>query len=422
MKARGFRSLVVTVAVTLVLLVVFLFALQAPGPAPAPTATPFTGVLGTATVAADATAVASVDGDPISRAEWQKAVAIDRAMSQLAGQTAPNAEVTLDRLINQRLVLRQAGNKTSASNANAQERLAQLEQNWRADDAAVDRALASVNLSRQDLLAEVKRLLVVEAYLKQQQNPTAWLAAQRANSQVGVLADLSVPVAQVPTPTTVTATAATTITPTRVAQSAAPAPAKMIPEGASPGQLAFDFALDDVSGQRVKLSDLRGHPVVVNFWATWCPPCRQELPALQSAYQRFRDKGVILVGVDLKENAETIQNFTTQFSLTYPLLLDRDGAVSERYQVRGIPTTVIVDADGVVRARHVGPLTEDKFAEYVTPLLAPSSPTDPKGLENPSGLRTAPDFSLPRENSETVRLSDYRDKSSAVLVFYRGQT
>jgi peroxiredoxin len=72
---------------------------------------------------------------------------------------------------------------------------------------------------------------------------------------------------------------------------------------------------------------------------------------------------VVLLGVDLKENVETIQNFTTQFGLTYPLLLDRDGAVSEHYQVRGIPTTVFLDADGVVRARHVGPLTEDKFAE-----------------------------------------------------------
>ena len=74
----------------------------------------------------------------------------------------------------------------------------------------------------------------------------------------------------------------------------------MIPVGAAPGQLAFDFSLDDVSGQRIKLSDLRGHPVVVNFWATWCPPCRQELPALQSAYQRFRDQGVILFGVDVQ--------------------------------------------------------------------------------------------------------------------------
>ncbi len=420
MRARGFRSLVVTVAVTLTLLVVFLFALQVPGPAPAPTATPLKDVLspgrpsgaGTATVTADANAVASVNGAPISRAEWQKAVAIDRAMGQLAGQPPPNAEVTLDRLINQRLVLQQTADKIIASDAGtearAQERLAQLEQNWRADDAAVDRALASVNLSRQDLLAEIKRLLVVESYLKQVQDAAGWLAAQRAQAQVGVLTELAAPPV---TPTLAAPTLAAQVITT-------PTPIKNIPLGIAPGQLAFDFTLDDVSGQRIKLSDLRGHPVVINFWATWCPPCRQELPALQSAYQRLRDKGVILLGVDLKENAETIQNFTTQFGLTYPLLLDRDGAVSERYQVRGIPTTVFLDADGVVHARHVGPLTEDKFAEYVSPLLAAPTPI-PTAT---AAAKVAPDFSLSRENGQAVRLSDYRDKSSVVLVFYRGQT
>jgi cytochrome c biogenesis protein CcmG/thiol:disulfide interchange protein DsbE len=410
----------VTVAGTLVFLVVFLFALQAPGPAPAPTATPLKGVLGTAALAADANAVASVDGDPISRAEWQQAVAIDRAMSQLAGQTFPAAEVTLDRLINQRLVLRQAGNKISASDANATERLASLQQNWRADDAAVDRALASVNLSRQDLLAEIKQLLVVEAYLKQQQNPTAWLAAQRAQAQVGILAELAsaspvTPATQVVAPTSVVQA------PTRAVavQSPTPTPAKNIPVGSAPGQLAFDFSLDDTSGQRIKLSDLRGHPVVINFWASWCPPCRQELPALQSAYQRFRDQGVILLGVDVRESAEAVKNFAPQFGLTFPLLLDQDGALSERFQVRGIPTTVLLDAEGIVRARHVGPLTEDKFAEYVTPLLAASSPT-PTAIT--PAAKMAPDFSLPRGDGQVARLSDYRNKSSVVLVFYRGQT
>ena len=421
LRARGFRALVVTVAVTLALLVVFLFALQAPGPAPATTATPLKGVLGTATVVAGANVIASVDGDPISRPEWQKAVAIDRAMSQLAGQNSPNAEVTLDRLINQRLVLRQAGNKISASDANAAERLASLQQDWRVDDAAVDLALVSVDLSRQDLLAEIKQLLVVEAYLKQQQNPTAWLAAQRAQAQVGILAELA-SASPVTPATQVVALASIVQTPTRAVAAPAPTPAKNVPVGSAPGQLAFDFSLDDTSGQRVKLSDLRGHPVVINFWASWCPPCRQELPALQSAYQRFRDQGVILLGVDVHESAEAIQNFAPQFGLTFPLLLDQDGALSERFQVRGVPTTVFLDAEGIVRARHVGPLTEDKFVEYVTPLLAPSSLTDVKGLENPSDLRAAPDFSLPREDGQVVRLSDYRDKSAVVLVFYRGQT
>jgi len=351
--------------------------------------------------------VAIVDGDPISRAEWQKAVALDRAMSQLAGQPVPGVEATLDRLINGRLVLHQT--KIAAQDSDANTRLAQLQQGWNADDATVDRALASGGLTRQDLLAEIKRLLVVEAYLRQQPDPTAWLTAQRSRAQIGLYADLSVPatVASGPTPTP---------------SPAQPTSVRQIASGSAPGQLAFDFALDDVNGRPVRLSDLRGRPVIINFWASWCPPCRQEMPALQAAYQRYREQGVIVLGVDLRESAGQVSQFASQFGVTYPLLLDHDGTVSERYQVRGIPTTLFLDAEGLIRARHVGPLTEDKIAEYVTPLLTASRPTDPKGLENPSGLGAAPDFSLPRENGELVRLSDYRDKSSVVLVFYRGQT
>lgn len=350
--------------------------------------------------------VATVDGEAISRAEWQKAVALDRAMSQLAGQPAPGVEATLDRLINGRLVLHQAGPKMTAQDSEASARLAQLEQSWRADDAAVDRALVSAGLTRQDLLAEIKRLLVVEAYLKQvsaTQDPAAWLAAQRARAQIGIYADLNTPATPVAAPTPTPAPIPTQITNTRE-----------IASGSAPGQRAFDFALNDVNGRSVRLSDWRGRPVVINFWASWCPPCRQEMPALQAAYQRYREQGVIVLGVDLRENAGQVSQFASQFDVTYPLLLDHDGAVSERYQVRGIPTTIVLDDEGVIRARHVGPLTEDQFAEYVTPLL-PASRLTPTA-------RLAPDFRLPRENGEWVRLSDYRDKSSIVLIFYRGQT
>jgi peroxiredoxin len=360
--------------------------------------------------------VAIVDGDVISRSEWQKAVALDRAMSQLAGQPVPSVETTLDRLINGRLVLHQTGVKFTASDSDANARLEQLQQGWRADGLAVDQTLASAGLARQDLLAEIKRLLVIETYLKQvsaSQGSTAWLAAQRSKAQVGIYADLSAPVAQVSTPVSVTQAASPTPAPTQSASTQAPT------VGSAPGQLAFDFSLSDVNGQRIKLSDLHGHPVVINFWATWCPPCRQEAPALQAAYQRYRDRGVIWLGVDLREDAKEVLKFASQFSLTYPLLLDGDGVVSDRYQVRGIPTTVFLDTEGVIRARHVGPLTEDKISEYLTPLLVPR--TDPSS-ENLSGLKISPDFSLPRENGEPVHLSDYRDKSSVVLVFYRGQT
>jgi peroxiredoxin len=119
----------------------------------------------------------------------------------------------------------------------------------------------------------------------------------------------------------------------------------------------------------------------------------------------------------VRESAEKVRSFVPQFGLTFPLLLDQDGAMSDRYQVRGIPTTVFLDAEGIVRARHVGPLTEDKFAEYVTPLLT----RPPRSLKT-SEVSPAHDFSLPREDGQVIHLSDYRAKSSVVLVFYRGQT
>jgi cytochrome c biogenesis protein CcmG, thiol:disulfide interchange protein DsbE len=406
----------------LALVVALLMVLQRSGtqPAPAEDPSPPPPPPSATPIHPSTDTVAVVDSDPILRAEWQKAVVLDRAMSQLAGQPVPSIEATLDRLVNGRLVLHQTGFKITASDSDASARLALLQQGWRADDAVVDRALASAGLTRQDLLAEVKRLLVVEAYLGQvasSQNPAAWLAAQRAQAQIGIYADLTAPVAQASAPVPVARAA----TPTP----AQPASARVTTAGSAPGQLAPDFSLDDINGQRVKLSDLRGHPVIVNFWATWCPPCRQEAPAIQAAYQRYRDQGVILLGVNLREDAQTIQQFAKEFGLTYPLLLDRDGAVSDRYQVRGIPTTVFVDADGVVRARHVGPLTEDKLVEYLAPLF----PEGGLGLASPASTpmtttraKTAPDFSLPREDGQTIRLNDYRDKSSAVLVFYRGQT
>jgi peroxiredoxin len=362
----------------------------------------------TPALATGASVAAVVDGQPISRQEWQQLATLDRVMSELAGQPPPGAEVTLDRLINQRLVLKSAGSDAIvASDSDAQDRLAALKQSWGVDDAALDRALVSANLSRQDVVEEVKRLIVVEAYLERissTQDTTVWLADQRAQAQIGIYADLA---ALAPIPATPVAPAV---------QVATPVTAPALSTGVNLGQQAPDFTLDDLGDAPVRLSDLRGKPVVINFWATWCPPCRQEAPALQAAYERYRDQGVVLLGVDSREDAETVRTFASQNGLMYPLLLDREGDVSAEYQVLGIPTTVFLDAAGVVQTRHVGPLTEDQFTQYTDPLIN-SAPTTSTPV-----TQTASDFSLPRENGETVTLSDYRGKSSVVLVFYRGET
>ena len=165
--------------------------------------------------------------------------------------------------------------------------------------------------------------------------------------------------------------------------------------------------------------------MVVNLWATWCPICRSELAALQASYVRYKQQGVEMLGVDVREDATTVTSFAAQNGLTYPLLLDGDGAMADQYQVRGIPTTLFIDSQGIIRTRHLGPLTEDQFAGLVDPLLPPATPLTPTAtptITPATSLATAPLFDLMRENGARVRLSDYRGKQTVVLIFFRGQT
>ena len=398
--------ILITVVVGIALVGAMIVMLQ-PSASPPATATPASSPTAAGSSAADSDAVAIVNGQAISRAEWQRVVALDRALSQLAGQPAPAAESTLERLINERLVLQQAGSEPYAIGLpDAESRLAALMQQWGSDDAALDLALSQAGTTRQDLLVTLQRLLVVEAHLNriaQTRSPEDWLARLRAGAQVEFRADL----AAVAQPTEAAA-----------APTAAPTPGPALPIGVQTGQQAPDFTLNGPDGVPVRLSDLRGRPIVLNFWATWCPPCRVEAPALQAAFERHESDGVVVLGIDQREDAAAVRQFASEFGLTYPLLLDGEGSVSELYQVLGIPTTVFLDARGVVAARHVGPLTEEQIAQYLGPLTGAAAATTPEVA--PPGA--APDFALPRETGEIVRLSDYRDRSSVVVLFYRGST
>lgn len=116
---------------------------------------------------------------------------------------------------------------------------------------------------------------------------------------------------------------------------------------------APDFALDTLDGKRITLSDLRGKVVIVNFWATWCPPCRAEMNDLQSAYQAHQNDFVLLAINNSEEDAD-VQKFVAEFHLTFPILLDRDGQVAKQYNVLALPTSFIIDRKGIVRAVNVG--------------------------------------------------------------------
>ncbi len=124
-----------------------------------------------------------------------------------------------------------------------------------------------------------------------------------------------------------------------------------------PGSPAPDFTLQTLDGETITLSDLRGQPVVINFWATWCPPCRAEIPALDAVY-RAQGGDVVILGVDVQESPATVAAFAAEYDMSYPVPLDPDAEVARLYRVRAFPTTVFVDADGVVRHVVTGALNE----------------------------------------------------------------
>lgn len=119
-------------------------------------------------------------------------------------------------------------------------------------------------------------------------------------------------------------------------------------------RIAPDFSLVDVDGKTHKLSDYRGKVVMINFWATWCPPCRFELPSMERAYNELKKHDVEFLAINLGEDADTIFTFTADYPVTFPLLMDLDSAVSDLYPVIGLPTTYFVGPDGRLIYRAIG--------------------------------------------------------------------
>jgi thiol-disulfide isomerase/thioredoxin len=117
---------------------------------------------------------------------------------------------------------------------------------------------------------------------------------------------------------------------------------------------APDFTAARLDGIPVRLSALRGKVVFLNFWATWCPPCREEIPSMEALYQRFRGKGLEFLAVDIQEDKDEVAAFMKEHGLNFPVALDSTGRISNEYGIRGIPTTFIIDREGNVIASVVG--------------------------------------------------------------------
>lgn len=136
------------------------------------------------------------------------------------------------------------------------------------------------------------------------------------------------------------------------------------------GHPAPDVSLLTPEGSTVQLRSLVGQVVLVNVWATWCPPCRAEMPAIQATYEEYQGQGLTVLAVNLQEDPRTVADFMTQYGLTFPAPLDTDGAVSTRYQARVLPSSFFIDRQGVVRAVYRGPMPRSVIAGTVAQLLA----------------------------------------------------
>lgn len=136
------------------------------------------------------------------------------------------------------------------------------------------------------------------------------------------------------------------------------------------GSVAPPFELPDVNGEIVRLSDFAGRPVILNFWATWCAPCRVEMPALQEAQADYGDDGPVVLTINQEESAERVNEFFDEIGLTLPALLDADAEVGRAYSAIFLPTTVIVGPDGVVAAVHRGIISRAELDGYLDQLAA----------------------------------------------------
>ena len=142
------------------------------------------------------------------------------------------------------------------------------------------------------------------------------------------------------------------------------------------GARAPEIDLPALSGGRVVLSALRGHPVVMSFWGSWCPPCRSEFPELVRAFQRNEKNGLMMIGVngrDQEHDTRDVRKFVDEFGATFPIALDERGRVRRKYELVGLPTTVFVDSAGMIRRIHIGPINAEQLNSGIATIHAPKT-------------------------------------------------
>lgn len=131
------------------------------------------------------------------------------------------------------------------------------------------------------------------------------------------------------------------------------------------GDMAPDFVLKDLDGKEYRLSDYRGKGVFLNFWGTYCKPCKKEMPYIDNQYKKYKDQGVEVIAVNVGETDLSIRNFVEQYNLSFPIVVDKDGEVQEAYNIYPLPATFLINKDGKIVDYITGELNEEKIQQYM---------------------------------------------------------
>lgn len=131
------------------------------------------------------------------------------------------------------------------------------------------------------------------------------------------------------------------------------------------GDQAPNFVLTDLNGKKHQLSDYKGQGVLLNFWGTWCPPCKKEMPALNGAYKAFEDKGVQVISINIAQSDFEVRDFVSSYGLDFPMTIDKTKSVMRAYNVDQLPATFLIDSNGKIKRILTYGITEKEFKQYM---------------------------------------------------------
>ena len=154
------------------------------------------------------------------------------------------------------------------------------------------------------------------------------------------------------------------------------------------GKKAPSFVAPKVGGQLVSLENYKNKPLVLNFWASWCPPCRDETPGMERIWRKYEDQGVVILGINVQDGEKEAERYISEFGVTFSNALDLDGSITVDYGVTGLPVTFFIDNDSVVAGRWVGSISEDRLDNWVSNLIFSTGAAVELDGENLDGYRS----------------------------------